>query len=210
MNSDDITTVLSGGLAEVAERLVATYAGVASAEIVHEIVLDSYRRLVARAREGDSLADSERFAVQRLDAIARVQSDSERIPSVLFLCVQNAGRSQMALGWFAQLAGDRASAWSGGSDPGSSIHEVVALAMAEVGIDLSQSFPKPWTDELFEAADVVVTMGCGETCPFVPAKATRTGELDDPSGKSIEEVRVIRDVIRERVEDLVERLHVAG
>ena len=94
-------------------------------------------------------------------------------PTVLFLCVHNAGRSQMALGWFNHLAGDRAVAWSGGSEPGSEVNPAAVAAMAEVGIDIAREFPKPWTDEIVRAADVVVTMGCGDACPLVPRQALR-------------------------------------
>jgi protein-tyrosine-phosphatase len=132
----------------------------------------------------------------------------EKVPSVLFLCVHNAGRSQMALGWFTRLAGDRAIAWSGGSEPGDAINGNAIAVMAEEGIDLSRQFPKPWTDEFFKAADVVVTMGCGDACPLVPGKHYEDWVLDDPSGKSIEEVRLIRDEIRKRIVELMGRLGV--
>ncbi|MCU1363497.1 MAG: phosphotyrosine protein phosphatase [Acidimicrobiaceae bacterium] len=114
----------------------------------------------------------------------------------------------MALGWFTKLAGDRALAWSGGSEPGNSINESAIAVMAEVGIDLSQQFPKPWTNEFFKAADVVVTMGCGDACPLVPGKHYEDWELDDPIGKSVEEVRVIRDEIHNRVIELMNRLDI--
>jgi arsenate reductase (thioredoxin) len=91
-------------------------------------------------------------------------------PAVLFLCVHNAGRSQMALGWFNALAGGRAVAWSGGSEPAREINPSAISAMAEVGIDITGEYPKPWTDDVVRAADVVVTMGCGDTCPFYPGK----------------------------------------
>jgi protein-tyrosine-phosphatase len=91
-------------------------------------------------------------------------------PSVLFLCVHNAGRSQMALGWFQHLARGRAVAWSGGSEPGDQVNPAAVLVMAEVGIDITAEFPKPWTDEMVRAADVVVTMGCGDACPVFPGK----------------------------------------
>ena len=103
-------------------------------------------------------------------------------PTVLFLCVHNAGRSQMALGWFKHLAGGRAIAWSGGSEPGDEVNPVAIAAMAEVGIDITQEYPKPWTDEVVQAADVVVTMGCGDTCPYFPGKRYEDWELDDPAG----------------------------
>ncbi|HVB70916.1 MAG TPA: arsenate reductase ArsC [Acidimicrobiales bacterium] len=130
-------------------------------------------------------------------------------PGVLFLCVHNAGRSQMALGWFTQLAGDRAVAWSGGSAPRAEVNPAAVAVMAEAGIDISSQIPKPWTDELFQAADVVVTMGCGDSCPLVPGKRYEDWELDDPSGRSVEEVRRIRDEIRERVVTLLAELGVS-
>jgi protein-tyrosine-phosphatase len=114
----------------------------------------------------------------------------------------------MAFGWFTHLAGDRALAWSGGSQPEGSINEAAIAVMAEVGIDISHQFPKPWTDEFFKAADVVVTMGCGDACPLVPGKHYEDWDLDDPSGKSVEEVRPIRDEIRKRVVELMSRLEV--
>ena len=109
---------------------------------------------------------------------------ADRSPTVLFLCVHNAGRSQMALGWFNHLAGDRAIAWSGGSEPGSEINPSAVTAMAEVGIDITGEFPKRWTDEIVEAADVVVTMGCGEACRSSRASATRTGSSTTPPART--------------------------
>jgi protein-tyrosine-phosphatase len=130
-------------------------------------------------------------------------------PTVLFLCVHNAGRSQMALGWFNHVAGDRAVAWSGGSAPGKEVNGAAILAMAEVGIDISGEFPKPWTDEIVRAADVVVTMGCGDACPLFPGKRYEDWELDDPAGQDVEAVRPIRDEIEHRVRTLLTELDVA-
>ena len=130
------------------------------------------------------------------------------VPTVLFLCVHNAGRSQMALGWFNHLAGDRAVAWSGGSEPGKEVNPSAVLAMAEVGIDIAQEFPKPWTDEIVQAADVVVTMGCGDACPLFPGKRYEDWELADPAGQDLEAVRPIRDQIEERVRGLLQSLGV--
>ena len=127
---------------------------------------------------------------------------------MLFLCVHNAGRSQMALGWFNHLAGDRAVAWSGGSEPGTEINPAAVAAMAEVGIDITGEFPKPWTDEIVQAADVVVTMGCGDACPLFPGKRYEDWELDDPAGQDVDAVRPIRDEIRRRVETLLASLDV--
>jgi len=129
-------------------------------------------------------------------------------PSVLFLCVHNAGRSQMALGWFNHLAGDHAIAWSGGSEPGAEVNPSAIKAMDEVGIDITQEFPKPWTDEIVQAADVVVTMGCGDTCPYFPGKRYEDWELDDPAGMDVEDVRPIRDEIGRRVKELLASLGV--
>jgi protein-tyrosine-phosphatase len=131
---------------------------------------------------------------------------SDDRPAVLFLCVHNAGRSQMALGWFEHLAGDRATAWSGGSEPASAVNAVAVAAMAEVGIDIARAQPRRWTDALLEAADVVVTMGCGDTCPYVAGTRYEDWPLDDPAGQDLDAVRPIRDAIRLRVVDLLASL----
>jgi arsenate reductase len=130
-------------------------------------------------------------------------------PTVLFLCIHNAGRSQMALGWFNHLAGDRAIAWSGGSEPGTAVNPAAVAAMAEVGIDITGEYPKPWTDEIVQTADVVVTMGCGDTCPYFPGKRYEDWLLDDPAGKGVEAVRPIRDEIERRVRELLASIGVS-
>jgi arsenate reductase (thioredoxin) len=109
----------------------------------------------------------------------------------------------MAAGWMQHLADGRAEVFSGGSDPASDVNRVAVEAMAEVGIDISRELPKPWTDEILRGADVIVTMGCGDACPVYPGKRYEDWELDDPAGRPIEEVRAIRDEIKERVEKLV-------
>jgi arsenate reductase (thioredoxin) len=129
-------------------------------------------------------------------------------PTVLFLCVHNAGRSQMALGFFQHLAGDNAVAWSGGSEPAHEVNQSAIAAMAERGIDISRESPKPWTDEAVRTADVVVTMGCGDTCPVFPGKRYLDWTLDDPAGKSVEDVRPVRDEIERRVRALLNELDV--
>ena len=131
------------------------------------------------------------------------------VPTVLFLCVHNAGRSQMALGWFNHLAGRRAVARSGGSQPADDVNPSAIAAMAEIGIDISEESPKPWTEEGVRAADVVVTMGCGDACPVLPGKRYEDWELSDPAGKGIEDVRPIRDEIGRRVRTLLASLDVA-
>lgn len=127
-------------------------------------------------------------------------------PTVLFLCVHNAGRSQMALGWFEHLAGERAVALSGGSEPAREVNPAAVAAMAEIGIDIAGATPRRWTEEIVRAADVVVTMGCGDTCPVFPAKRYEDWALTDPAGKGVEEVRVIRDEIGRHVRALLARL----
>jgi arsenate reductase (thioredoxin) len=131
------------------------------------------------------------------------------VPQVLFLCVHNAGRSQMAMGWFNHLADGRAVAQSGGSAPGPAVNAAAVAAMAEVGIDISGESPKGWTDEIVGAADVVVTMGCGDACPFVAGKRYEDWLLTDPFGKGVDEVRPVRDEIRRRVVVLLDSLGVA-
>jgi arsenate reductase len=127
-------------------------------------------------------------------------------PSVLFLCVHNAGRSQMAAGWLHHLAGDRVHVYSGGSEPASEINGAAIAAMAEVGIDIATSSPKRWTDEIVRGADVVITMGCGDACPIFPGKRYEEWELDYPAGLDVEAVRPIRDDIRRLVERLIDSL----
>jgi arsenate reductase len=133
-------------------------------------------------------------------------TEARGVPTVLFLCVHNAGRSQMALGWFEHLASTRAVAWSGGSEPGNAVNPAAIEAMAEIGIDISKEFPKPWTEEIVQAADVVITMGCGDACPLYPGKRYEDWELDDPAGQSVEAVRPIRDEIEGRVRALLDAL----
>ncbi|MBU8817338.1 arsenate reductase ArsC [Mycolicibacterium goodii] len=127
-------------------------------------------------------------------------------PTVLFLCTHNAGRSQMALGYFTHLAGDRAVAWSGGSEPAAEINPAAVAAMAEVGIDITGEYPKPWTDETVRAANVVITMGCGDTCPVYPGKRYENWDLPDPAGQDLDAVRPIRDDIERRVRRLLAEL----
>ena len=137
------------------------------------------------------------------------QEQDLSVPTVLFLCVHNAGRSQMALGWFQRLAGDRAVALSGGSEPASTVNPVAVAAMAEVGIDIAGAAPRRWTDEDLRAVDVVVTMGCGDACPYVPGTRYVDWPLDDPAGQDLVAVRPIRDEIRSRVVALLGELGVA-
>jgi protein-tyrosine-phosphatase len=124
-------------------------------------------------------------------------------PVVLFVCIHNAGRSQMAAGYMRELSGGSVEVRSGGSEPGDQINPVAVAAMAEEGIDISQAVPQLMTTEQVKESDAVITMGCGDVCPIFPGKRYEDWELDDPKGKSIDEVRAIRDDIRARVERLL-------
>ncbi len=128
------------------------------------------------------------------------------MPGVLFLCIHNAGRSQMAAGFARELSGGRVEIFSGGSEPADSVNPVAVEVMKEVGIDISSYEPRRFTDELLASVDVVVTMGCGDTCPFIPGKTYVDWPLDDPKGQPLEVVRGIRDEIRVRVTDLLGQL----
>ena len=127
-------------------------------------------------------------------------------PSVLFVCVHNAGRSQMAAGFLRELAGDRIEVRSAGSMPADQINPIAVEAMAELGIDITAEQPKVLTTEAVQASDVVITMGCGDACPFFPGKRYEDWKLDDPAGQGIEAVRPIRDEIRSRVQQLIDEL----
>ena len=154
---------------------------------------------------------AERFARQRLQALARVEGHiHDGKPVVLFLCTHNAGRSQMALGFFQHYARDAAIAWSGGSEPGNEVNPAAVEAMHERGIDISGEYPKPWTDEIVSAADVVITMGCGDACPVFPGKRYEEWVLTDPAGLDVAAVRPVRDDIERRVLTLLAQLGVAG
>lgn len=197
-------------LHHVARDLHHYYEGVFGEETIETLLDDSYLSLAATAKVSRWLIIStERFARQRLDALIHAETPAQgRAPTVLFLCVHNAGRSQMALGYFHRRAQGRAVAWSAGSQPVAEINPAVAAAMAEIGIDITGEFPKPWTAEFLDAADVVVTMGCGDSCPLVPGKHYEDWELDDPTGKTVEEIRPIRDQIITHVDQLLQRLGV--
>lgn len=131
---------------------------------------------------------------------------SDTKPAVLFLCTHNAGRSQMAMGFFGHLAGDQATVYSAGSEPADRVNPAAVAAMAEMGIDISGAAPRRWTRDIVEAVDVVVTMGCGDECPYIPGKRYENWELADPAGRGVEEVRPIRDQIKGHVQTLLATL----
>lgn len=152
---------------------------------------------------------AERFAGDRFRALLRFEADPSALrPSVLFLCVHNAGRSQMAAGWMRHLAGDDIDVFSGGSEPAEKVNGAAVTVMAEKGIDISDEIPQPWADEVVRAADVVVTMGCGDACPVYPGKRYVDWEVGDPASKSVEEVRAIRDDLEQRVRHLMAELEI--
>jgi arsenate reductase (thioredoxin) len=162
-----------------ARDLHAEVRAIFGAETIESLLLDSYAELASKATVTSFLViGAERCARQRL----------------------------MALGWFTHLAGGRAIAWSGGSEPVAAINPGAVAAMAEVGVDISREYSKPFTDEFVLAADVVITMGCGDACPLLPGKHYEDWELDDPAGKTLEEIRPIRDEIRDRVMNLIQKL----
>ena len=193
-----------------AHRLVAEFDGQYGEETIERFLHSSFDQFASKATVDRFLPlMAERFARQRLHALARVEGlHHDGKPTVLFLCTHNAGRSQMALGFFAQMAGDAAVAWSGGSEPGNQVNPAAIEAMAERGIDISDEFPKPWTDETVRAADVVITMGCGDACPVFPGKRYEEWVLTDPAGLDVEDVRPVRDEIERRVRTLLGELGV--
>ncbi len=196
-------------LATAARNLGEQFAGVFGPETIDRFLHSSYDQFAETATVPTFLPLlAERLARQRLRALAEVAGDRDGRPAVLFLCVHNAGRSQMAMGWFQHLADDRAIAWSGGSEPGTQVNPAAVAAMREVGIDISGEFPKRWTDEEVHAADLVVTMGCGDACPVFPGTRYEDWVLDDPAGQDVDAVRPIRDEIERRVRALLAELDV--
>ena len=199
-------------LKTAATRLERDFGDSFGVETIERFLHTSYDQFAGRASVPNFLPLlAERFARQRLHALARVEGKiSDGKPTVLFLCTHNAGRSQMALGFFCHFAGDDAVAWSGGSEPGDAINPSAVAVMAEVGIDITGEFPKPWTDEIVQAADVVITMGCGDACPIFPGKRYENWDLPDPEGQDVDAVRPIRDDLEERVRRLLAELHVTA
>ena len=210
MTDYTITVDQQLALKSAAARLAEQFEGTFGSETIERFLTTSYDQFAGRATAFNFLpVMAERFARQRLQALARVEGKADDgLPTVLFLCVHNAGRSQMALGWFDQLARGRAVGWSGGSEPGDRVNPSAVAAMHEVGIDITGEYPKPWTDDMVRAADVVVTMGCGDACPLFPGKRYEDWVLEDPAGQDVDAVRPIRDEIRERVTELLKSLDI--
>ncbi len=192
-------------LNQASAQLAKDFSGLYGKETIERFLASSFDQFADRAKVRKFLPLlAERFAHQRLQALARIEGlHHDGKPVVLFLCTHNAGRSQMALGFFQALTGDNAVVWSGGSEPGTQVNPVAIQAMAERGIDIAHEFPKPWTDETVRAADVLITMGCGDACPIFPGKRYESWELDDPAGQDLDTVRRIRDDLERRVRTLI-------
>jgi arsenate reductase len=209
--TDDLSTAQKHLIHTAAVRLEDKFRGIFGPETIERYINDSLDQLLPTSEVVSFVPIFvERFARDRLRALAKVEGKmvSDK-PSVMFLCVHNAGRSQMASGWLKYLSDDRVDVFSGGSEPASSVNPAAVEAMAEVGIDIRTEYPKPWTDEIVRAADVVVTMGCGDACPVYPGKRYEDWVLDDPEGLDLNAVRPIRDEIRGRVEKLIAEMGIA-
>lgn len=196
-------------VSKAVRELSRKFAGLFDESEIQPIVIESYASFRDAKIKTFVPIFTTRFAGDRLRAIAKVQGKVRSgLPTVLFVCVHNAGRSQMAAGWVRSLAGDRVEVYSGGSDPGKEVNSAAIEVMNEVGIDISSEYPKPFATEIVQAADVVITMGCGDTCPIFPGKRYEDWVLDDPAGLGVDAVRPIRDEIRRRVVELLNDLGV--
>ena len=196
-------------LHRAAERLAQRFAGMVGEETVERVVFESYVALGRTAQVQTHLpALTERFAEERLTALA--QSTGlvvKAVPEILYICVHNSGRSQMAAALTRHLSHGRVHVRSAGSQPtGDGILPSVITVLAEIGIDVDKEFPKPLTDDVVRAADAVVTMGCGDACPLYPGKRYVDWELADPAALDLDGVRRVRDSIRDRVIDLLSEI----
>lgn len=191
----------------VCGQLAEEFSGTFSAETVKRFVAESFESLRDARVQAFVPLFIGRFARERLRAAGQAEgSIAKEVPEVLFVCVHNAGRSQMAAALLSRAAERKIHVRSAGSTPANEIHAGVRDAMAEIGVDISKEFPKPLTDEVVRAADVVITMGCGDACPVYPGKTYLDWELDDPADKPVDEVRPIRDEIDRRVRALLQDL----
>ena len=205
--SNMLDPVTQNHVRQASESLADEFAGVFSQETIERYIAESVDLL------GDGKINvfvpvlAHRFARERLKALAQVEGlVTKDMPEVLFVCVHNAGRSQMAAGLVKLRSEGRVHVRSAGSDPGDEINPAVISAMEEVGVDMGEEFPKPLTDEVVRAADVVITMGCGDACPIYPGKRYEDWILDDPAAQDLDTVRSIRDEIDGRVQKLIDEL----
>ena len=195
-------------LHRLSDELSLRFSGVFGLETVERYVLESYTGLLRTSKVRAHLASqTTRFATDRLTALAQAKGALDSpVPEILFVCEQNAGRSQMAAVLTSHLGNGRVHVRSAGSSPIDAINPAVIEVMAEVGLDMGQEFPKPLTDDVVQAADVVVTMGCGDACPIYPGRRYLDWDLEDPVGKPLAAVREIRDDIEVRVRALLAEL----
>ncbi len=192
---------------KAAEALQDEFSGTFSRETIARFIAESVDLLGGSKINVFVPVLAHRFTRERLKALGQAEGViTKDLPEVLFVCVQNAGRSQMAAGLLTLRSGGLVGVRSAGSDPAESVNPLAAEAMVELGVDLEDAFPKPLTDEIVRAADVVVTMGCGDACPIYPGKRYEDWELDDPAGEDLAAVRMIRDEIDARVQRLVAEL----
>jgi arsenate reductase len=192
---------------QAAEALAGEFKGVFSEETIARHIAESLDLLDGARINVYVPVLAHRFARQRLRALAQAEGMLvKEQPEVLFVCVHNAGRSQMAAGLVKLRSEGRVHVRSAGSAPGDEINPAVIQVMSEIGVDMTEEFPKPLTDEVVRAADVVITMGCGDACPIYPGKRYEDWELEDPAGESVETVRRIRDEIDRRVQRLIAEL----
>jgi arsenate reductase (thioredoxin) len=192
---------------QAANALSSEFAGIFAEETIARYIADSLDRLGSSKINVFVPVLAHRFARERLRALAQVEGKiAKEQPEVLFVCVHNSGRSQMAAGLVKLRSQGRIHVRSAGSRPGESINPAVIEAMSELGVDMSEEFPKPLTDEVVQAADVVITMGCGDACPIYPGKRYEDWVLDDPAGQDLATVRRIRDELDSKVEVLVGQL----
>jgi protein-tyrosine-phosphatase len=205
--SQMLDPVTQNHVRQAADALADEFAGVFSRETIERYIAESVDLL------GESKVNvfvpvlAYRFARERLKALAQMEGlIVKEMPEVLFVCVHNAGRSQMAAGLVKLRSDGRIHVRSAGSDPGDAINPAVISAMEEIGVDMAEAFPKPLTDEVVRAADVVITMGCGDACPIYPGKRYEDWTLDDPAGQDLDTVRRIRDEIDGRVQGLISEL----
>lgn len=195
-------------LNNVVERYANKYEGVFAHETVERVVYESYAALLRTAKNKQYLITlTEKFSGDRLRSLFVSQDESRKDkPEVLFVCVQNAGRSQMAMAFMNELSEGKVVVRSAGSMPASEVSAKAVEVMKEIGIELTEAFPKPLTDDVVRASDVVITMGCGDACPLYPGKRYLDWDLDDPADLELDQVRRVRDEIKARVEALLVEL----
>ncbi len=196
-------------LARVVDDLAERFRGVLGRETVEHYVRDSHLRLAEQGQTRLLASRTAAFAAARLDGIQHAEHAdhaADAAPTVLFVCVQNAGRSQLAAGILRHLAGDRVTVRTAGSAPAPEVRSSVVTALDEIGVTIGAEFPKPLTDDAVRAADYVVTMGCGDACPVYPGRRYLDWDLEDPVGKPLETVRRIRDDVARRVRALLPEL----